>query len=51
MSIKSAAYLLIPGLADRMLAKRMATTPRGYQIAGTLAIFFAVLTWQALTHV
>ena len=33
-TIKSAAYLLIPQLADRMLEKKMATTPRGYQIVG-----------------
>src|SRR5690349_10978403 len=29
MTIKSTLYLLIPGLADRALAKPMAATPRG----------------------
>jgi hypothetical protein len=50
MTIKSAAYLLVPTLADRMLAKKMATTPRSYQIVGAIsAIFGAIITWQAWT--
>lgn len=48
MTIKSAAYLLIPGLADRALSKPMATAPRSFQVTGALmAIIGAILTWQA----
>ena len=48
MTIKSTSYLLIPEVADRMLEKKMATTPRGYQIVGAIsAIFGAVITWQS----
>jgi hypothetical protein len=48
MTIKSAAYLLVPGLADRALSKKMATTPRSFQIVGApMAILGAILTWQA----
>ena len=51
MTLKSAFYILIPGLADRMLTKRMATTPRGYQLVGALAIFFgAIITWKTWSH-
>jgi hypothetical protein len=48
MTIKSAAYLLVPTLADRMLEKKMATTTRGYQFVGGLSVFFgAIITWQS----
>jgi uncharacterized protein YjeT (DUF2065 family) len=51
MTIKSTLYLLIPWLAERMLAKRMATTSRGYQIVGAIATLVgAIVTWQAWTH-
>jgi hypothetical protein len=51
MTIKSTLYLLVPGLADQMLAKRMATTSRGYQIVGAAATLIgAILTWQSWTH-
>jgi hypothetical protein len=48
MTIKSAAYLLVPGLADSALSKKMATTPRSFQIVGApIAVIGAILTWQA----
>ena len=48
MTIKSAAYLLIPGLADHALSKPMATSTRNFQIVGApMAIIGAILTWQA----
>jgi len=51
MTIKCAAYLLIPGLADRHVAKRIATTPRSFQIVGAImAIVGGILTWQAWMH-
>lgn len=50
MTIKSATYLLIPGLADRALSKKMATSPRSFQIVGaTMAVVGAILTWQVWT--
>jgi uncharacterized protein YjeT (DUF2065 family) len=52
MTIKSTAYLLLPQLADRMLTKKLATTPRNYQIVGAIsAIFGAVITWQSWKQV
>jgi hypothetical protein len=51
MTIKSTLYLLVSGLADGALAKRMATSPRGYQFLGAVAIVFgAAITWQAWRH-
>jgi uncharacterized protein YjeT (DUF2065 family) len=48
MTIKSAAYLLVPGLANRALSKKMATTPRSFQIVGApMAVIGAILTWQS----
>jgi hypothetical protein len=48
MTIKSALYLLIPGLADHMIETKMARTPLNYQIAGAvMAVFGAILTWLA----
>jgi uncharacterized protein YjeT (DUF2065 family) len=48
MTIKSAAYLLVPGLADRALSKKMATSPRSFQIVGApIAVIGAILTWHA----
>ena len=50
MTIKCAMYLLVPGLTDRMLAKKMVKTPRTFQLAGAIMAFFGgVLTWQAWT--
>jgi uncharacterized protein YjeT (DUF2065 family) len=50
MVIKSAAYLLVPALAERSLEK-MAKSSRSYQIVGGIAAFFgALLTWQSWTH-
>ncbi len=50
MTIKSAAYLLVPTLADRMLDKKIATTPRSYQIVGAIsAMFGAILIWESWT--
>jgi len=47
MTLKSAAYLLVPGLADQALSKRMATSPRSFQIVGApMAAIGAALTWQ-----
>jgi hypothetical protein len=52
MTIKCALYLLVPGLANRLLAKRMAKTARLYQISGAIATFFGgMLTWQAFTQI
>jgi uncharacterized protein YjeT (DUF2065 family) len=51
MTIKSTAYVLAPQVADRMLTKKMATTPRSYQIVGAIsAIFGAILTWDSWTR-
>jgi hypothetical protein len=51
MTIKCAAYLLIPGLIDRQAVKKVATTPLNFQLVGAvMAIFGAVLTWQAWMH-
>ena len=48
MTIKSAAYLLVPGFADRALSKKMATTPRSFQIVGApMVVIGAILTWHA----
>jgi hypothetical protein len=48
MAIKCALYLLVPGLTDRLLAKKMVKTAGSFQIAGAIMIFFGgVLTWQA----
>jgi hypothetical protein len=48
MTIKCALYLLVPGLADRVLEKNIAQSPRSYQIGGAvIALFGAILTWQA----
>jgi hypothetical protein len=50
MTIKCALYLIVPGLADRVLAKKMARSERSFQIAGTImALVGGVLTWQAWT--
>jgi len=50
MTIKCAMYLLMPGLTDRMLAKKMVKTPRTFQLAGAIMAFLGgVLTWQAWT--
>jgi hypothetical protein len=50
MTIKSALYLLIPGLADAMPTKQMAKSARSFQIAGAvMTIFGAIVTWQAWT--
>ena len=50
MTIKSALYLVAPSLADRMLEKKMAKSPRSFQIVGAImAIFGAIITWQAWT--
>jgi hypothetical protein len=52
MTIKCALYLLVPGLTDRMLAKKMVKTARTFQIAGAIMAFFGgVLTWQAWTRI
>jgi hypothetical protein len=48
MTIKCALYLLVPGFADRVLERKVAKSPRGYQIAGAIMAFFGgILTWQA----
>jgi hypothetical protein len=50
MTIKSALYLVAPRLADRMLEKKMAKSPRSFQIVGAvMAIVGAILTWQSWT--
>jgi hypothetical protein len=50
MTIKSALYLVAPSLADRMLEKKMAKSPRSFQIFGAImAIFGAIITWQSWT--
>jgi hypothetical protein len=50
MTLKSTLYLLVPGFTDLMLEKKMAKSPRSYQIAGAvMALIGAVLTWQAWT--
>lgn len=50
MTIKCAMYLLVPGLTDRMLAKKMVKTPRTFQFAGAIMAFLGgMLTWQAWT--
>mgnify|MGYP006908206487 CR=1 FL=1 len=47
MTIKSSLYLVAPGFADWVLARNIAKSPRGYQIAGLVMTFFGgVLTWQ-----
>lgn len=48
LTFKSTLYLLVPGVADMMLEKKMAKSPRSYQIAGAvMAIVGAILSWQA----
>jgi hypothetical protein len=48
MTIKCTLYLLAPGLADRILARKLTKSPRTYQIAGAIMVLFsAIVTWQA----
>lgn len=48
MTIKCALYLVVPGLADRVLERKLVKAARSFQIAGALMTFLgAVLTWQA----
>ena len=47
MLIKCALYLLVPGLTDRMLDKKIVKSGRSYQVAGAMMAFLGgVLTWQ-----
>jgi len=51
MTLKSALYILIPGLTNRVLTKRIATTSRSFQIVGAATALIGVLiTWQAWTR-
>jgi hypothetical protein len=48
MTIKSALYLMVPRLTDRMLERKMVKSGRSFQMAGATMVFFgAVLTWQS----
>jgi hypothetical protein len=45
MTIKSTLYLLIPGFADRVLARNFTKRPFGYAAAGAvMALFGGILT-------
>jgi hypothetical protein len=51
MLIKSTLYLLIPGLADRVLEKKMTMSDRSFQIVGAIvALICGILTCQAWTQ-
>jgi hypothetical protein len=50
MMIKCTLYLLVPGLADWVLLRDIAKSPRSYRIAGAImAILGGIVTWQAWT--
>jgi hypothetical protein len=49
MGIKCALYLLVPGLAGRMLARSAARSRPGFRCAGLIMAFFgAILTWRSV---
>jgi hypothetical protein len=48
MTIKCALYLLMPGLVDRMLDRKMTKSTRTFQIVGAVMAFLGgIITWQA----
>jgi len=50
ITIKCTLYLLVPGLADWVLARNVAKSPRSYRTSGAImALLGGIVTWQAWT--